>query len=470
MNFNHVLDSSKYRLGDFQKFKQLGLIPVSGDFYPVGVHYPPITMYPDVSQEDFFKSYEADQVGVYDIYVHIPFCKKKCYFCHYPSKYSASDSVKDEYLNALEKEIDIYRKVLKADKIKARTILVGGGTPTDLSPAQLRKFLDFFSGKIDITGCTQYNFDVDPITLVGEAGNERLKIMRDYGVDRLTIGVQSFDNDILKRMNRSHDSSVAYASIENSKKYDYQINIEFIFGHPGQTLKNWYSVLQTAVSADVPEIQFYRLKVIPYGDQVGTVTRDAIPENNVFVSNEEAILMKEMAIQYLEGFGYTENLRRVFTKGKKYISRYAFNQCCQLKEEIGCGLTAFSSLNDRFALNTQTFKDYYKRIERNLLPINRGLIRDDDQQARWAVILPLKNYWISKKIFAERTGSSIDEVFVDKFKKLKEYKLIEEENNKIKLTKTGAFFADEVAAQFEGRKFLPFSSRDYVEGVFNPYI
>ncbi|UZJ39035.1 coproporphyrinogen III oxidase family protein [Prosthecochloris sp. SCSIO W1102] len=464
-----LIDSAKYRLDDFAKFRKLGMIPNDGDFFPAGVHYPPITMYPEVTQEKFFESYKPNENKEYDIYVHIPFCRKRCLFCHYPSKYNAKDEEKDKYLDAMEKEIDFYINILGHDKINARTILIGGGTPTDLSPKQLDRFLKYFTTKIDIGKCKQFNYDVDPITLVGSDGIERLKIMRDYGVDRLTIGVQSFDNDILRKMNRSHDSSLAVESIENSKKYDYQTNIEFIFGHPGQNIKNWLDVLNKAIDVDVPEIQFYRLKVIPYGDQVGTIKRMRDYKPDELISNENAILMKEIAISFLAEKGFHENLRRVFTINKKYISKYAFNQCCQLKDEIGLGLTAFSSLNDRFSLNTQSFKEYYEKIEKGKLPINRGIIRNEDEQRRWAIILPLKNYWISKKIYENRTGTPLGKTFEKKFLNLKKYGLITENGGKIELTKTGAFFADEVVTQFSDPQHLPFPETSYADAELNPY-
>ena len=470
MNTNKLIESSKYRIEEFKVLQDIGMIPLNGEFYPAGVHYPPITMYPNVDQDSFFDGYTPLEKGVYDIYVHIPFCKKRCWFCHYPSKYSAKESDKDLYLDALKHEMHLYSDLLNQGRIAARSVLIGGGTPTDLSSTQLQRFLTYFTKIFDVTKTQQFNYDVDPITLVGNEGLEKLKILKDFGVDRLTIGVQSFDDSVLHKMNRSHNSGIALESIENSKILGFQTNIEFIFGHPGQTIENWISVLKTAIQTDVEEIQMYRLKIYPYGDQEGVVYKNKDKDIDEYVSCDDTILMKEIAIQLLHNSGYDENLRRVFTKNKKYISKYAFNQCCQLKEEIGLGLTAFSSLNDRFSLNTQSFTDYYDKINNNKLPLNRGLLRDPDQQKRWSIILPLKNYWIIKKVFHERTGVDVNSVFNKKFELLKQHNFIIEDNSKISLTKKGAFFADEVVTQFEDNKYIPFSRDAYSEGEFNPFI
>lgn len=464
-----LTDNAKGRVEDFKRFQEAGMIPKHGDFFASGVHYPPITMYPPITQEEMFKTYTLPTDGLFDVYVHIPFCIKRCLFCHYPSLYGAPDAKKDTYLDALEKEMDIYMNVLNIDKIHARSILIGGGTPTDLTPAQLKRFLDYFCKRVDLSRCRQFNYDVDPATLVGSDGIERLRIMHDYGVDRLTIGVQSFNDDILKRMNRSHDAQTAIESVENSKQFNYQLNLEFIFGHPGQTTDNWIEILEKALALETPEIQFYRLKVEPYGDQEGSIKKFRQYHPDEMPPPADAILMKQIAIELLAEHGYRENLRRVFTKKKSDISLYAFNQCCRLLDGIGFGLTAFSSLRDRFVLNTQYFDEYYKKIESGELPLSRGLVRSKKQQIRWATALPLKNYSIRKDHFRKVTGVSIDNVFQKEFSVLKNFGLIAETNKKIELTKLGAFFADEVVQQFFEKEYIPFSETDYTDGPLNPY-
>jgi oxygen-independent coproporphyrinogen-3 oxidase len=462
-------DKAKGRVEDFKRFQEAGMIPKHGDFFASGVHYPPITLYPPITQKEMFKTYTLPTDGLLDVYVHIPFCIKRCLFCHYPSLYGASDAKKDAYLDALEKEMDIYMNVLNIDKIHARSILIGGGTPTDLPPSQLKRFLEYFCKRVDLSRCGQFSFDVDAATLVGPEGIERLRIMRDYGVERLTIGIQSLDDDILKRMNRSHDAQTAIESVENSKQFNYQLNLDFIFGHPGQTIDNWIEVLEKALALETPEIQFYRLKVEPYGDLEGSIKRYRQYHSDEVPSPADAILMKQIAIELLAEHGYHENLRRVFTKKKSDISIYTFDQCCQSFDGIGLGLTAFSSLRDRFVLNTQHFNEYYKKVESGKLPLNRGLVRSKEQQIRWATVLPLKNYSIRKKRFQKVTGVSIDDVFQKKFSVLKNFGLIVENDKNIELTRLGAFFADDVVQQFYEKEYIPFPETDYAAGPLNPY-
>ena len=462
------IEIARARVEDLKRLQDKGLICKDGDFFP-SVHYPPITMYHPITEEELFSTYTVPEDGLFDVYVHIPFCHRRCVFCHYPVKLGEQFEEKERYLDALEKEMDIYMNRLGLDKIKTRSILVGGGTPTHLTPDQLKRFLDYFVARLDLSGCKQFNYDVDPSTLVGPDGMERLRIMRDYVVDRLTIGVQSLNDEILKKMNRPHDAKEARDSIDNSRKLGYQINIEFIFGYPEQNLENWIETMEEAVSLDVEEIQLYRLKVEAYGDFQGPIKKVRQLRSEEVPSAGEAIMMKQLAISILNRNGYYENLRRVFSKERKHFSRYAHNQCCMLYDEIGFGLTAFSSLRDRFGLNTQYFDEYYSLIADGKLPLNRGLVRNKEEQMRWSIILPLKNRDIRKNLFKKVTGVSLDHIFRKKIEKLKSSGLIEEEEKVLKLSQLGAFFADEVAEQFNHPDYVPFPRTAYEHGPLYPY-
>lgn len=454
---------------EFQEFQRLGLIPTHGDFSPAGVHYPPITNYPSCAPEEAYRDFQEVEPGKFDVYVHIPFCHRRCLFCHYPSHYHCGDAEKDRYLDHLEMEMQNWLRFRGLDSIKSRSVLMGGGTPTDLTPSQLKRFLTFFTKYVDISKCPQFNWDVDPSTLVGKDGLERLRIIKDFHGDRLTIGVQSLNDAVLKKMNRSHDAATAKESIENCLRMGFQVNIEFIYGHPGETLHNWIDVIEEACTLGVEEIQLYRLKIEPYGDQVGTIKQFSGYHPDELISVEDTIRMKEISVHILEDHGYHENLRRVFTKKKKNISIYAYNQCCRLRDEVGFGLSAFSSLNDRFMINTPDFEEYYRRTEAGLIAANRCLIRNADQQQRWSIILPLKNYHIDKKLFLQMNGVELDSVFQEKFALLKQYGLAVEDENKFTLTKKGAFYSDELVHLFYEPEHQSFPPGDFNTGCLNPY-
>lgn len=465
---SEILKHAEERILQFKELQKNGFINLRGEFFP-SVHYPPITMYPPITNEALFAGYQNPTGDLFDIYVHIPFCMTYCSFCHYPVKINSSDEEKDYYLRMLQQEMDISMRILGVRKIRARSILIGGGTPTNLTPVQLERFLIFFKKRVDISSCTQFSYDVDPITMIADDG-VRLKILKDHGVDRLTIGCQSFDDAVLKLMNRPHNTEEALRAIRDSRAAGFKLNIEFIYGYSGQTIEQWLDMLEKAVSMGVEEIQLYRLKITPYGDHDGAIHKKFLRSEEDFLTPEQALRMKAAAEVYLPQQGHHENLRRVFSKTREDFSHYADNQCCGLLDQIGFGLTGFSSLHDRFGLNTLDFQKYYCLINDGKLPADRGVVRGREDQMRWALVLPLKNRKVYKKYFHQLTGESLDRVFRDKVEPLKKFGLLQENEKVLKLTSLGGFFADEVCHQFHKPEYIPFSRREYADGELNPYL
>jgi oxygen-independent coproporphyrinogen III oxidase len=465
-----LLSHARERLEDLARLQAAGLVVKNADFYPSGVHYPPITHYSPITEERVFVGYAMPEDGRLDVYAHIPFCRQRCTFCHYPLKLGPKMvEEKDRYLAAMEIEMDFYLRRLGLDRIKPRSILVGGGTPTFLTPEQLRRFLVSFDRRVELHASTQFSYDVDPNNFLGAEGEERMRIMRDHGVHRVTIGIQSFNPTVLRLMNRHHGRDEALRAVERSLKAGFEVNIEFIFGYPGQDLENWAENIEEACNLGVTEIQLYRLKIDAYGDYQGPIKQYVKKYPERVVNNETAIMMKQVAHDILNRHGYHENvLRRVFSKGPQHYSHYAHNQCCRLIDQIGIGLTAFSSLRNRFVLNTDDFDDYYARIERGELPCNRGLVRGPEEQMRWAMILPLKNRTVRRLEFEARTGMKLEQAWPEKIARLKAEGLIEDTRWGISLTTTGKFFADEVVQQFFDAKDLPFAEEAYADGPLHP--
>lgn len=403
-----------------------------------------------------------------DLYVHFPFCKKKCLFCHYVAMYNASDEEKDRYIDAIDKEIYIYKQTVGLDKIKLRVGLIGGGTPTELSASQLERFLKILYKHFDMSKTEQITYDVTPNSIIGKEGLEKLKILKEYGVNRLTIGSQTMDEKILSQMNRCHTKAEAFEAVATANSLGFNTQVEFIYGFPGQTIDSWYNELEEIALTEAEEIQFYRLKVDAYGDTQGLI-KNYINEHST-PSLEDTLFMRKMIFDYLTDFGWSERMRRIFTKNKNKYSKYLYNQYINMFDTVGIGVGAFSSFRDRFVLNTPDFNQYYKCIDEGALPVNRGLIRNKSEQMQWAAILPLKNDYLRKDYYRIVAGIAIEETpLYPVIQKLKKHNLVDETENSIKLTKTGILFADEVVETLYSIKYLPFEQKQYKNSELNPY-
>lgn len=469
MTDGELLEQAQARLRDLHRLQGLGLLPLDGEFFP-SVHYPPITMYRPIEPAALLAGYENPFRDKFSIYLHIPFCDNRCEFCHYPIALHASDLRKEQYLDMLAREMDNWLAALGIERLRARSVLVAGGTPTAMSPRLFARMHRDFVARVDLSSCTQLAYDVHPRDLLGPDGVERLRIMRDHGSTRLTIGAQSFDDAVLERMHRGHTTADTLAAIENCHRAGYDdVCIEFIFGYPGQTYETWMQTLRLAIASGAEEIQLYRLKVVPYGDFDGRILGQRHRGSAEFLPVDLQLAMKQASILALREAGFHETLTRVFAKDPHHFSHYASDQCCKLHDQLGFGLSTFSSLRDRFSITPDRFDDYYRRVEAGEVPINRGLVRDADQDERWHAILPLKNWRIHHKYYRLRTGTDVLARFPARIALLREHGLVEVDDKVLRLSPLGRFFADEVCALFYTADYLPFPRDRYAEGPLNPW-
>lgn len=456
-------------VGELQK---AGFLPLDGQYFPA-ILYPPITMYPPMKEEELFEGYRNRPANPLVVYAHIPFCINWCTFCHFAVKVGAPSKEKDDYLDALEKEMDLYMDRLGLETIPAQAVNVGGGTATCLAPPQLNRFLDSFTKRLDLTSCSQFTYDVDPTTLLGTQGLERLNILRSYGGDRITIGAQSFDDEILKKMNRVHTGKDVLKAIQQARQAGFEsICIDLIYGYPGQTLEGWVKDMETVVSLDIESFQLYRLRIIPAGLMPGLILSWFNKNPYDFPSLEETLIMKELGFLISSQNGYSDkDFTRVFSKKHKDISLYNEANCCKLFDVIGFGFSSFSNLRDRIGIKTfRDIKEYCSLVNQGKIPIERGKVRTKDDEIRRNAIGPLKNMReVYKDSYERATGVALNKIFLKKIKRLKDFNLLSEDEKKIMLTTRGHFFADEVCIQFFHPDYIPFPKQSYADGQLNPY-
>ena len=376
----------------------------------------------------------------------------------------------DYYLKSLETEMDLYKKRLGKGNISPSSVLIGGGTPTVLSSSQMERLLRSFRARFDFKKCLQFSCEAEPGSILGNEGMEKLKIMKDYGINRISLGVQSFDDEMLKKMGRSHTSEDAIKAIANIRRAGFEsISIDLIYGFPGSTPERWINTLKTAHSLDIDAYQLFRLRVVPHGGKTGAITGQFDKASGIFPELDQVHIMKELGVLISSQNGFTEVNRRVFSRAPKHgpFNNYYY---CRLYDMLGLGISSWSNLRDRFFVNAgETLEKYYSHINNNELPVARGKIRTEDDEKRWALVLPLKGDGVSKKEYKEITGLTINEVFGEKIERLKFFGLLEEDEETLLLTERGIFFADEVILQFYHPDYLPFPKSAYADGELNPY-
>ena len=444
---------------DVEEVKDSGILPGRGkEFFPV-VSYPPVTMYQDMDESGLFDDYHQRRANTLIGYLHIPFCPSRCTYCHWITKTKSKDDVVETYIDYLEKEMVLYKNRLCMDRVPLSSVLWGGGTPTYPKPAQLERLLLAYHTHYDLSDCTQFSVEAEPTTLIGAEGLERLRIMKDQGVDRISLGVQSFDDQVLRMMGRSHNHAEAMEAIENTRKAGFEnIYIDLIYGYPGQTIEKWTEEMLYAATLDVEGYQLFRLRIKQTGDRKGTIVNILEKKPEIFHQADEVFLMKYIGKVVSEAHGFGEYQRRIFSRRSDTSSHYLRDWFLKLYDIAGVGVSSWSSLRGVFSINVgdKDLSSYYQYLDAGKVPINRGKVLSFDDVARRSFMLPLKNGSVNKAFFKSFVGEDAENLFADELAWMKQLDMIKETRDDICLTDRGAFFADEVTTQFFNPRYVAF--------------
>jgi oxygen-independent coproporphyrinogen-3 oxidase len=453
-----------------EELEDAGLIPKGSLYYPT-IYYPPIPMYGPSDEAAILAGLEYDNSRRTSVYIHIPFCRSRCLYCHWMVNVGCTEAEIHGYLDCLEREMILWKEKFGVQKIQPRSMLIGGGTPTALTPKQTTKLCKGLNANLDFSQCAQITCETEPGSILGDDGIEKLRIFKDHGVSRISLGVQALDDQSLKDMGRRHSARDVMLAMDRVRQVGFRsVSIDLIYGYPGCTPEKWQSTLETALAMGVDAFQLYRLRIVPHGDKVGKVKDRFDLDPAAFPGVEQIYLMKQLGFVVSEQAGLKETSRRFFSKGPLHDSQYLQDHTDRLADVIGFGASSWSNVQGRFYLNTgESLVAYTSLVNQGRLPINRGKLKTEDDQRRWALTLPLKHNGVSKKMFRDVTGTTIHEAFPGQIANLKKFGLVEEDDTSLRLTARGIFFADEVITQFYHPEYLPFPRSSYAEGPLNPF-
>lgn len=466
---NNWIERAKAGLAelDIEGVKDSGILPGRGkDFFPV-VSYPPVTMYQPMDESHMFDDFESRPDIPMIGYLHIPFCPSRCTYCHWITNTKSKDEEVEQYLDYIEREMVLYKNRLGVDRIPVSSVLWGGGTPTYPKPAQLERLLKAYTTHYDLSQCTQFSVEAEPTTLIGDEGIERLKIMKAYGVDRISLGVQSVDDKVLPTMGRAHSHAETLKSIDNMRKAGFDnISIDLIYGYPGQTVEKWTEDMLYATTLDVDGYQLYRLRIKQTGDRKGNIVNMLEKKPEIFHQADEIFLMKQLGTMISEQQGFRQYQRRIFSKRRDISSHYLRDWFLRLYDVAGVGVSAWSTLRGVFSINVgeKDLTKYYDYIDEGKVAINRGKTLTFDDLARRSFMLPLKNDYLDKAAFREKVGKDANSLFTSEIDWMKQLNMIDEDEHKIWLTERGGFFADEVTTQFFNPHYVAFDDIRFAPG------
>jgi putative oxygen-independent coproporphyrinogen III oxidase len=372
-------------------------------------------------------------------YIHIPFCEHICHYCDFNKVYVKGQPV-DDYLLALEKEIEMTFESFPQEKMK--TIFVGGGTPTSLTEKQLYLLCEFIQKKIHYDEDTEFTFEANP----GDLSKEKFQILKDAGVNRISFGVQTFNNDLLKKIGRTHKGADVFRSIGLAKETGFHnISIDLIYSLPGQTLIDFKETLKQAFTLDIQHYSGYSLIIEPKTVFYNLLSKGKLPVVNEDIEAEMySVLMEEMEKHGFKQYEISNFSLPGFES--KHNLTYWNNDFY-----YGFGAGAHSYVNGFRRSNHGPLKKYMEAIENGELPLlsNHEVTKPEAIEEEFFLGLR-KIAGVSISHFRDKFACDPFSLFQDEIVQLQNRGLIEIKSDMIRLTKRGKFLGNEVFQSFIG--------------------
>ena len=337
-------------------------------------------------------------MGVMSLYIHIPFCKQKCLYCDFPS-YSGKEQFMDEYIDALNKEI-----LRKAHQYTVNSIFIGGGTPSYLNNSILEKLLATLN-KLNLKENIEFTVECNPGTL----DKENLSIMKKYNVNRISMGLQSTKNSVLKEIGRIHSYEEFRNNYFLARECGFDnINVDLMFGLPNQTFEDWKKSLEEVATLEPAHISAYSLII-----EEGTYFYDLYKKDKLNLPDEDRERLMYLATkEILNKYGYHQYEISNFAKtGKECFHNKVYWKC---DEYLGLGVSASSFIDKKRIKNIDDIQDYIEKIKRNEDVTEEIHVNDINDNMEEFIFMGLRMIeGIEINEFKERFNKDIYEVYSD---------------------------------------------------------
>lgn len=368
-------------------------------------------------------------------YIHIPFCEKICHYCDF-TKFFYEEKMADEYLMALNNEMNFYIQ----SKQKMRTIYVGGGTPTALNAKQLETLLKMIEAKFFTADALEYTFEANP----GDLDEEKIKLLKKYNVSRISMGVQTFDDEQLETLGRLHRIKDVEENIETLLKHDFKnISIDLMYGLPNQSLADFERSIDKALSYDLPHYSSYALQIEPktifYQRYMKGKLHKAPDELEASMFELLISKMKEKNKTQYEVSNFSEPGYESMHNLTYWDNAYYY----------GFGAGASGYLPGVRTINYRPFPSYVKAALETGEPVLTKEIITVKEEIEEQMFLGLrKRAGVSKVVFENRFGFSFDLFYREAIDELIKRGWLEESNDAIRMTESGQLFGNSVFQQF----------------------
>ena len=404
-------------------------------------NYPPYSQWtneklPEVEKALGSASTEQTPLG---LYLHIPFCRKRCKFCYFKVFTDVKAAEVQRYVDALCNEISLVSQLPVMSERPFRFVYFGGGTPSFLSPKQLTKLADRLREHITWDGAEEVTFECEPGTL-SETKVKTLK--NEMGVTRLSLGVENFSDSLLELNGRAHLSKEVHRAWEWIENANFpNVNIDLISGMVGETWDNWKENVTKTLELSPESVTIYQME-LPYN----TVFSKDILGNQIespVADWETKRAWVEYAFDQFKSAGYSVSSAYTVVKDPSKVNFSYRDNLWMGADLLATGVASFGHANGVHYQNLADLERYYQEIESNeKLPLGRGFVPTTHQRLIRELILLLKRGYLDVSYFKEKFDVDITEVFSEQWAALKEDGDAVVQGNSIELTQQGLLRVD----------------------------
>lgn len=412
-------------------------------------NYPPFSFWRSDSVDEVTAAMgrEPESGTTLGIYVHIPFCRKRCHFCYFRVYTDKNSSAIKSYLDASLSELKLYANKPFIGGRKPSFVYFGGGTPSYLSVDQLKYLTDGIKALLPWDAIEEVTFECEPGTLT----DDKLQAIRDLGVTRLSLGVENFDDHILEINGRAHRSKEVGRAYEFARSVGFpQINIDLISGMLEETEDNWRACVAKTIEMAPDSVTIYQME-IPYNTTIYQRMKEEGKLTAPVADWETKRRWTDYAFNQLQDAGYTVSSAYTAVKDKAQTRFIYRDELWAGADLLSLGVASFGHIGGVHYQNHHDFDPYVEHLESGELPIYRALTPSNDERLIREFILQLKLGSLNLSYFNEKFGVDSLARFIEPLERIRDWGYLSIEDDIVSINRDGLLQVDRLLHEF----FLP---------------
>ena len=411
-------------------------------------NYPPFSQWQVESIPVLEAAMQAPPADVpLGLYLHIPFCRKRCKFCYYKVITGKQSGQIEEYLSALSKEIELLSQLPVTGDRPFRFVYFGGGTPSFLSSKQLVRLVDRLRQHVRWDEAEEVTFECEPGTL----SQSKIQTLKKLGITRLSLGVENFNDRVLQENGRAHLSNEIYKSWEWIEQADFDnINIDLIAGMVGETEETWRDSVQRSIKLAPDSVTIYQME-LPFN----TVYSQDILEHRIEMPVADWATKRQWvdhAFDALANAGYSISTAYTMVRDERKVNFSYRDNVWQGSDLLATGIASFGHVSGVHYQNKPEWQDYIDDLSSGNLPLNRALRPTQNQALIREMILQLKTGQLDIAYFQNKYQTDIFAQWQSVWTSYVQDGFVETDAEKIRLTRQGLLRVDSLLPAFFEKK------------------